>query len=56
MPYMTMHDCAYEKLALFVYAAAAASASAAGHESENERSFTTCHLSIYNHISDKMDR
>lgn len=57
MPYMIMHDCAYEKLALFVYAAAAAaSASAAGHESENERSFTTCHLSIYNHISDKMDR
>lgn len=60
MPYMIMHDCAcaYEKLALFVYAAAAAAAFAAGHESERarERSFTTCHLSIYNHISDKMDR
>lgn len=41
MPYMIMHDCAcaYE-VALFVYAAAA---SAAGQE----RSFTTCHLSIY---------
>lgn len=43
MPYMIMHDCtcAYE-VALFVYAAAAAAAAAG-----QERSFTTCHLSIY---------
>lgn len=42
MPYMIMHDCAcaYE-VALFVYAAAAAAAAG------QERSFTTCHLSIY---------